>query len=176
MIYLLWCRACGDPDRPLPIPFGSAAERGRWAAEHTRRTGHEAWVVLAQDDDGRVHIGVLPGSAPACIRRTRLIQSETERSFFVFVSTAIPGTGHGYRPRGLRQGWLRSQLPRRRSQLLYRRIPQTAHWPRSCYQRLRVRSPPRPPRGRVAQWQSAGLRCESRTAVQTGRRGNRVVG
>ena len=58
MIYLLWCRACGDPDRPLPIPFESAEARGKWAAAHTKGTGHESWVVLAQDEDGSVHMGV----------------------------------------------------------------------------------------------------------------------
>ena len=60
MIYLLYCRLCGDPDRPLPIPFGSAAERGHWAAEHTKGTGHDSWLVLAQDEEGNIHRGVLP--------------------------------------------------------------------------------------------------------------------
>lgn len=40
--YVLVCREC----RPvLPIPFESAEERGRWAAEHTRGTGHDQWFV-----------------------------------------------------------------------------------------------------------------------------------
>lgn len=43
--YLLVCLECGDPERPLPIPFGSPAERGKWAAEHTRGTGHDRWLV-----------------------------------------------------------------------------------------------------------------------------------
>ncbi len=46
--YLLVCFECGDPDRPLPIPFGSAAERGRYAAAHTRATGHDRWWVKDQ--------------------------------------------------------------------------------------------------------------------------------
>jgi hypothetical protein len=43
--YLLACRECGDPDHPLIMPFGSPAERGKWAAEHTRGTGHDRWWV-----------------------------------------------------------------------------------------------------------------------------------
>lgn len=46
--YVLVCRDCGDPDRPLPMPFESAAARGKWAAEHTRGTGHDHWLVLDQ--------------------------------------------------------------------------------------------------------------------------------
>lgn len=41
--YLLVCRDCGDGD--LVMPFDSAAERGKWAAGHTRATGHERWFV-----------------------------------------------------------------------------------------------------------------------------------
>jgi hypothetical protein len=47
IFYVLVCREC-DPDDPLPMPFGSAAERGRWAAEHTAGTGHNRWIVLDQ--------------------------------------------------------------------------------------------------------------------------------
>ena len=43
--YLLACRECGDPEKPLIMPFGSAADRGKWAAEHTRATGHDRWWV-----------------------------------------------------------------------------------------------------------------------------------
>lgn len=42
---VLICRACEDDD-PLVMPFISRAERGRWAAEHTRGTGHYAWFCL----------------------------------------------------------------------------------------------------------------------------------
>jgi hypothetical protein len=52
MLYLLLCRECGDPERPLPIPFESPAERGKWAAEHTQATGHDSWVVLDQAGPG----------------------------------------------------------------------------------------------------------------------------
>ena len=45
MFFLLLCRECGDQDHPLPIPFGSAEERGKWAAEHTAATGHARWLV-----------------------------------------------------------------------------------------------------------------------------------
>lgn len=45
VFYLLVCLECGDPERPLPIPFGSPAERGKWAAAHTRGTGHDNWRV-----------------------------------------------------------------------------------------------------------------------------------
>jgi hypothetical protein len=50
IFYVLVCRQCGDPDRPLPMPFASPAERGHWAAEHTRATGHDRWFVLDQPD------------------------------------------------------------------------------------------------------------------------------
>jgi hypothetical protein len=46
--YVLVCRDC----QPLlPMPFPSAAERGRWAAEHTRASGHDNWFVIDQPDD-----------------------------------------------------------------------------------------------------------------------------
>ena len=45
VFYLLVCFECGDPERPLPILFGSAAERGKWAGEHARGTGHDRWRV-----------------------------------------------------------------------------------------------------------------------------------
>ncbi|TCO57150.1 hypothetical protein [Actinocrispum wychmicini] len=45
-VYLLVCRACGTGD--LIMPFGSAGERGKWAAAHTRGTGHESWFVRDQ--------------------------------------------------------------------------------------------------------------------------------
>ena len=45
VFYVLACRDCGDPGKPLLMPFTSAAERGRWAAEHTRATGHEQRLV-----------------------------------------------------------------------------------------------------------------------------------
>jgi hypothetical protein len=48
IFYVLVCRQCGDPDRPLPMPFGSPAERGKWASEHTKATGHDRWFVLDQ--------------------------------------------------------------------------------------------------------------------------------
>ena len=43
--YLLACLECGDPKRPLPMPFGSPSERGKWASGHTRATGHDRWWV-----------------------------------------------------------------------------------------------------------------------------------
>lgn len=43
--YVLACLECGDPDEPLLMPFESAAARGKWAAEHTRATGHARWYV-----------------------------------------------------------------------------------------------------------------------------------
>jgi hypothetical protein len=46
--YVLVCRVC-DPDGEGPIPFESAAERGRWASEHARGTGHDQWFVLDQE-------------------------------------------------------------------------------------------------------------------------------
>jgi len=43
--WMLACLECGDPERPLPMPFGDQAERGKWASEHTKATGHETWRV-----------------------------------------------------------------------------------------------------------------------------------
>lgn len=48
IFYVLVCRQCGDPDRPLPMPFGTQDERGQWASEHTKATGHDQWLVLDQ--------------------------------------------------------------------------------------------------------------------------------
>jgi hypothetical protein len=31
------------------MPFGSPAERGKWAAAHTRGTGHDRWFVTETD-------------------------------------------------------------------------------------------------------------------------------
>jgi len=49
--YLLVCRECESAERPLPMPFTTAAERGRYAAEHTRGTGHDRWIVLDEERD-----------------------------------------------------------------------------------------------------------------------------
>jgi hypothetical protein len=48
VFFLLACLECGDPDRPLVMPFGSAAERGKWASGHTQGTGHDRWWVKDQ--------------------------------------------------------------------------------------------------------------------------------
>jgi hypothetical protein len=45
--YLLVCRECGNGD--LVMPFDSPAERGKWAAAHTRGTGHDRWFVTESD-------------------------------------------------------------------------------------------------------------------------------
>jgi hypothetical protein len=57
MWYLLWCREC-DPGLTAEFPFRSAEDRGKWAGEHTRGTGHDKWFVLdlpeeIHDDHGR---------------------------------------------------------------------------------------------------------------------------
>ena len=43
--YLLRCLECDGPGRPVPMPFASQAERGRWAAAHMRATGHRRWLL-----------------------------------------------------------------------------------------------------------------------------------
>lgn len=71
MFYLLACRDCGDPGDLLPVPFGSPADRGRWASAHTRATGHDRWLVrdeqaadldeaLAAFDDAAAPAEVVP--------------------------------------------------------------------------------------------------------------------
>lgn len=42
VFYVLVCIECDDD---LSIPFPSAEERGVWASEHTRGTGHARWFV-----------------------------------------------------------------------------------------------------------------------------------
>ena len=61
VFYVLVCRLCGDPDNPLPMPFESPAERGKWAAGHTAATGHDRWFVLDQPagSSGRAEIPAL---------------------------------------------------------------------------------------------------------------------
>ena len=44
-LYLLVCRICDRDQEPWIIPFSSPAERGKWAATHTRGTGHDQWWV-----------------------------------------------------------------------------------------------------------------------------------
>lgn len=46
--YLLVCRECGDSEDALVMPFESAQARGKWAAEHTKGTGHARWWVKDQ--------------------------------------------------------------------------------------------------------------------------------
>lgn len=41
-VYVLVCRECQPP---LPMPFTSAEERGKWASLHTKGTGHDLWLV-----------------------------------------------------------------------------------------------------------------------------------
>lgn len=43
--YLLACLDCDQQEYPLAMPFSTPAERGKWAAEHTRETGHDHWFV-----------------------------------------------------------------------------------------------------------------------------------
>jgi hypothetical protein len=46
IFYLLVCRECGDlDDDPMVMPFESAADRRKWAAQHRRETGHDRWYV-----------------------------------------------------------------------------------------------------------------------------------
>jgi hypothetical protein len=45
-VYLIVCRDCDRLDDPLPIPFETAAARGKWAAAHTLGTGHDHWLVF----------------------------------------------------------------------------------------------------------------------------------
>jgi hypothetical protein len=47
--YVLVCRECTPP---LPFPFPSSAERGKWAAGHTRATGHDNWLVKDEVREG----------------------------------------------------------------------------------------------------------------------------
>jgi hypothetical protein len=53
--FLLACRSC-----PVPqvLPFASAAERGKWASQHTRETGHDSWLVR---DHGQIKILFMAG-------------------------------------------------------------------------------------------------------------------
>lgn len=44
--YVLYCRQCDEDSYPMAIPFASARERGQWATEHTKGTGHNRWIVV----------------------------------------------------------------------------------------------------------------------------------
>ena len=48
--FLLVCRECWPEATHESVvgemPFVSAEERGRWADEHKRGTGHDRWIVL----------------------------------------------------------------------------------------------------------------------------------
>lgn len=52
MHYVLVCLKCGTGD--YVITFPSPEERGKWAAEHTRGTGHEEWWVHDHPEGERV--------------------------------------------------------------------------------------------------------------------------
>jgi hypothetical protein len=58
MFYVLVCRDCGHGN--LPMPFESAEARGKWAAAHTRATGHDRWFVHDQPGASRL----APGGTP----------------------------------------------------------------------------------------------------------------
>jgi hypothetical protein len=45
IFYLLVCLECGEGDDALIMPFDNAEARGKWAAVHTRETGHDRWYV-----------------------------------------------------------------------------------------------------------------------------------
>lgn len=48
--YLLACLECAPDhaDEPVVMPFGSAEERGKWAAAHRDGTGHDRWLVTEE--------------------------------------------------------------------------------------------------------------------------------
>ncbi len=44
---IIVCRTCStDADMIALVPFASWRERGKWASEHTRGTGHRRWLCL----------------------------------------------------------------------------------------------------------------------------------
>lgn len=49
--YVICCRVCDGDGEPLPIPFETAEARGKWAAEHKKKTGHDSWIVLDEERD-----------------------------------------------------------------------------------------------------------------------------
>lgn len=40
VFHLAICGTCGDPDKPLPMPFATNDERDQWTTQHTAGTGH----------------------------------------------------------------------------------------------------------------------------------------
>jgi hypothetical protein len=46
--YILVCLDCGDGETLSPLVFETPAERGGWAAAHTRGTGHQRWIIKDQ--------------------------------------------------------------------------------------------------------------------------------
>ncbi len=57
MFYLLICRECPGALEQDPLVFGSAEERGAWAAGHREALGHDRWWVkdLAEHFGPRNH-------------------------------------------------------------------------------------------------------------------------
>lgn len=50
--YVIICRECNDIEDPVVVvmPFESPEERGKWAADHRRSTGHNRWYVVDQPE------------------------------------------------------------------------------------------------------------------------------
>lgn len=77
VFYLLNCLKCDDQSRPLPIPFESAAARGKWASEHAAGTGHNRWLVREETSGGRWYGGYIAVEAPAEVTRVRSLGSDS---------------------------------------------------------------------------------------------------
>jgi hypothetical protein len=77
--WLLVCHRCGNGD--LEMPFDSAEARGKWAAAHTRGTGHDSW--WAPDP-----VNVTPGLLPMLRWLKHIITSPADSRFAIIATTA----------------------------------------------------------------------------------------
>lgn len=77
--WLLVCRRCGNGD--LEMPFDSASARGKWAAAHTKGTGHDAW--WAPDP-----VSATPGLLPMLRWLKHIVTSPADGRFAIIATTA----------------------------------------------------------------------------------------
>ena len=96
MFYLLACRDCGDPERPLPMPFESPADRGKWATAHTTATGHERWIVKdeAGPETWEEALAAFEAATPVKVvrsPRTVTVEYRHEGGAVIATSPELPG-------------------------------------------------------------------------------------
>lgn len=98
--YLLVCRLCGDGD--LVMPFASPAERGKWAADHTRGAGHDKWWV-ADSPEQMAHVLAAAAAADTTV--------EDELALAIGVMLAVGLSPNRIAHTLIATGWRNPMLP-----------------------------------------------------------------